>query len=89
MKKAISLLGWIGVVFTIVALILTLLTTYHFTYVKYFNDYYTLQWSIFGTMIIWAVNMIVFRTNFRNIVYPITCIVIACVTMFFMHMKVF
>ena len=89
MKRTINLLGWIGVIFTILALILTLLTTYHFTYVKYFNDYCTLQWSIFGTMIIWAVNMIVFRTNFRNIVYPITCIVIACVTMFFMHMKVF
>lgn len=89
MKKTISLLGWIGVIFTILALILTLLTTYHFTYVKYFNDYCTLQWSITLTMIVWAINMIVFRTDFKNIVYPITCVLIACATIFFMYMKVY
>lgn len=89
MKNTINLLGWIGVIFTILALILTLLTTYQFTYVKYFSDYYTLQWSIFITMIIWAINMIVFRTSFKNVIYPLTCVLIACVTMFFMYMKVY
>ncbi|ADK16722.1 MULTISPECIES: hypothetical protein [Clostridium] len=89
MKRTINLLGWIGVIFTILALILTLLTTYHFTYVKYFNDYCTLQWSIFVTMVAWAINMIISRANFRNIVYPITCVLIACATMFFMYMKVY
>ncbi|WP_368489001.1 hypothetical protein [Clostridium sp. BJN0013] len=89
MKNTINLLGWIGVIFTILALILTLLTTYQFTYVKYFNDYYTLQWSIFITMIIWAINMVVFKTRFKNVIYPLTCVLIACVTMFFMYMKVY
>lgn len=89
MKNTISLLGWIGVILTTLALILTLLTTYQFVYVKYFNGYYTLQLSIVVTMIIWSINMIVFRKNFKNIVYPITCVLIACVTMFFMYMKVY
>ncbi|WP_333861178.1 hypothetical protein [Clostridium sp.] len=89
MKNTINLLGWIGVIFTILALILTLLTTYQFTYVKYFSDYCTLQWSIFITMMIWAINMIVFRTSFKNVIYPLTCVLIACVTMFFMYMKVY
>lgn len=89
MKNTISLLGWIGVILTTLALILTLLTTYQFVYVKYFNGYYTLQLSIVVTMIIWSINMIVFRKNFKNIVYPITCVLIACATMFFMYMKVY
>lgn len=89
MKNTVSLLGWIGVIFTILALILTLLTTYQFTYVKYFSNYHTLQWSIFITMIMWAVNMLTFRNSFKNVIYPLTCVLIACVTMFFMYMNVY
>lgn len=89
MKKTINLLGWIGVSFTILTLILTLLTTYQFTYIKYFNSYYTLQWCIFGTMIVWAINMILVKSNFKNIIYPITCAIIAFATMFFMYMRVY
>ncbi|MFL0194206.1 hypothetical protein ACJDU8_01245 [Clostridium sp. WILCCON 0269] len=89
MKNTINLLGWIGVIVTILALILTLLTTYQFMYVSYFSDYHTLQWSIFVTMIIWAINMVVFRSSFKNVIYPLTCVLIACATMFFMYMKVY
>ncbi|MBP2033206.1 putative membrane protein YdbT with pleckstrin-like domain [Clostridium algifaecis] len=89
MKNTISLLGWIGVIFTTLALILTLLTTYQFVYVKYFNGYYTLQLCIVVTMIIWSINMLIFRKNFKNIVYPITCVLIACATVFFMYMRVY
>lgn len=89
MKNTFSLLGWISVIFTIISLILTLLTTYQFVYIKYFNGYYTLQLSIVITMIIWSVNMFISRTNFKNLIYPITCVLIACVTMFFMYMKVY
>jgi putative effector of murein hydrolase len=89
MKKTINLLGWIGVCLTILTLVLTLLTTYQFTYVKYFNSYSTLQWCIFFTMIAWAVKMFDFKASRNDIMYPITCIVIAVGTMFFIFMKVY
>ncbi len=47
MRKYINLLGWIMVIITTVALLATLLTIYQFTYIKYFDSYYTLQWCMF------------------------------------------
>lgn len=89
MRKAINILGWLGVSLTILALVLTLLTTYQFTYVKYFDSYYTLQWCMFLTMIMWAVKMFDLRSNFRNVIYPITCFIIAVTAIAFMFMKVY
>lgn len=89
MRRAINCLGWIGVSLTIFTLILTLLTTYQFIYVKYFDSYYTLQWSIFFTMIFWAVKMFDLKANLKNIAYPIACAVIAVGTIFFIYMKVY
>lgn len=89
MKRAINCLGWIGVSLTIFTLILTLLTTYQFIYVKYFDSYYTLQWCIFFTMIFLAAKMFEFKANFKNIVYPIACVAIAVGTIFFIYMKVY
>ncbi|MBA5850863.1 hypothetical protein H2684_05950 [Clostridium sp. cel8] len=89
MKNTLSLLGWICVIFTTVALVLTLLTTYQFVYIKYFSNYYTLQLSMVVTMIIWSINMAVLRKNFKNILYPLTCVLIAGITIFFMYMKVY
>ncbi|WPC41456.1 hypothetical protein [Clostridium sp. JS66] len=89
MKKTINLLGWIGVCLTILTLVLTLLTTYQFTYVKYFNSYYTMQWCIFFTMLIWAAKMFDFKANRNDIVCPITCVLIAIGTIFFIFMKVY
>lgn len=89
MKKTINLLGWIGVCLTILTLVLTLLTTYQFTYVKHFNSYYTLQWCMFLTMLAWAAKMFDFKSSRNYIICTITCIVIAVGTMFFIVMKVY
>lgn len=89
MKKAINLLGWMGVCLTILTLVLTLLTTYQFTYVKYFNSYYTLQWCMFFTMLIWAIKMFDFKASRNSVMYPIACVVIAFGTIFFIFMKVY
>lgn len=89
MKRAINFLGWVGVSLTILTLVLTLLTTYQFTYVKYFDSYYTLQWCIFFTMLALAIKMFEFKTNLKNIVYPAACILIAFGTIFFIFMKVY
>ena len=89
MKRAINFLGWVGVSLTILTLVLTLLTTYQFTYVKYFDSYYTLQWCIFFTMITWAAKMFELKASLKNIGYPIACILIAVGTAFFIYMKVY
>lgn len=47
MRKYINILGWIMVIITTIALLATLLTIYQFTYIKYFDSYYTLQWCMF------------------------------------------
>ncbi|OFI06240.1 hypothetical protein CLOACE_11390 [Clostridium acetireducens DSM 10703] len=89
MKKAINFLCWTFVSFTIISLVLTLLTTYQFVYVKYFDSYYTLQLSIIITMIMWSVRLFSFNKKLRNIVYPLLCVIIAVGAIFFMYMKVF
>ncbi|MCT8976298.1 hypothetical protein N4T77_06790 [Clostridium sp. CX1] len=89
MRRAINFLGWIGVSFTILTLILTLLTTYQFMYVKYFDSYYTLQWCIFFTMIFWSIKMFEINNTLRSKLYPIACMVIAFGTIFFIFMKVY
>ncbi|GAA0717885.1 hypothetical protein GCM10008905_03910 [Clostridium malenominatum] len=87
MRRTIRLLGWGTVFITVIAIILTMLTTYQFVYIKYFNSYYVLQWCLFFTMIIWAINFI----DLKNIkkVYPIVCGALAAGSIFFIIMKVY
>ena len=89
MKKAINLLVWIAVLFTVLALILTLLTTYQFTYIKYFDSYYTLERSIFFTMLFFGISMFDFKYKFKNIMYSLFCMILAAGTIFFIYMKVY
>lgn len=89
MRKAMDFLGWVAVSFTILALVLTLLTTYQFTYVKYFDSYYTLELCLFFTMLIWGIKMLNFKNIYKNIIYPMTCIAMATCTIIFMIMKVY
>ena len=89
MKKAINILSWVAVFFTIAVLILTLLTTYQFTYIKYFDSYYILQWSIFITMLFFAISMFDYKYKFKNLLYSLCCVVLAAGTIFFIYMRVY
>lgn len=89
MKKVINLFRWVAVVFTVFALVLTLLTSYQFTYIKYFDSYYTLEWSIFFTMVFFGISMFDNKFKLKNIIYSLCCMVIAAGTMFFIYMKVY
>lgn len=89
MKKTINMLGWACVFITILALICTILTTYHFTYIKYFDNYYALQWCLFFTLLIWGIKMFDIKSNLKNMVYTIICMLMAAGTIFFMYMKVY
>ncbi len=87
MRKYINLLGWIMVIITTVALLATLLTIYQFTYIKYFDSYYTLQWCMFFTMIVWSVKMLDFSKGMRDKFYSLVCIFLAVANIFFIYMK--
>ncbi|MCM8711869.1 hypothetical protein M2651_12765 [Clostridium sp. SYSU_GA19001] len=88
MKKIINILGWVGVSLTIISLILTMLSTYHFVYIKYFYDYYTLQWCLFFTMIVWGIRIFYLKSSFRDLIYTAICFIMAFGSMFFRLMRV-
>lgn len=88
MKRTINILGWIGVSLTILALVLTMLSTYHFVYIKYFYGYYTLQWCLFFTMLVWGIRMFYLKSSFRDLVYTAICFIMAFGSMFFRFMRV-
>jgi hypothetical protein len=78
MKKAVNVAGWIFVVLTILALILTLITTYNMGfYISYFDSYYTLQSCIFLTMVIWAINLYNTTSGKDRYVYFTICMLFA------------
>jgi len=88
MKKVLNILGWIGVSLTFLALLLTMLSTYHFVYIEHFYGYYTLQWCLFFTLIIWGVKIFSLKSSIRDIVYTGICFLMAFGSMFFRVMKV-
>lgn len=91
MKRVISLMGWVSVFVTILALIFTWLTTYQFTYrlQNYFNNYYVLQICLLVTMFLWGLKFLTIKENARNLLYTIMCTIIAACTIFFMYMRVY
>lgn len=91
MKKVLDWLGWILVLFTILSLIFTWLTTYQFTYrlQRYFNNYYILQMCMLFTMLVWGIKFFDFKAKYRNLVYTLLCILIAAGSLFFMYAGVY
>jgi hypothetical protein len=88
MRKTINVLGWLSVAITIAALVSTMLSTYHFVYIKYFYGYYTLQMCLFFTMIVWGIRMFYLKSSYRDIIYTAICFLMAFGSMFFRFMKV-
>ena len=91
MKKLISLLGWVSVFLTILALIFTWLTTYQFTYrfQGNFSNYFLLELCLLVTMFFLGLKFLFKGENNRNLMYTILCILIATGTIIFMYMKVY
>lgn len=89
MRKTVNALGWLFVSLTILSLILTMLSTYQFLYIKYFNSYNTLQWCIFFTMIFWAIRLFDFRSNKKSLLNSLVCMTFAVLTMVFIYLRVY
>jgi len=89
MRKTLNLLGWISVFITIFTLILTLLTTYQFIYIKYFDSYFTLQCSMAMTLTLFGITMFDSKYKFKNVMFSLFCMALAVGTMFFIWMRVY
>lgn len=89
MRKTVNLLGWSCVFFTILATIFTLLSTYQFIYIKYFDNYHTLQWGLFLTLIFLGIKMFNFKDNIKGFKYSFLCIVMAVGVAFFILIDVY
>lgn len=89
MKKLVSIFGWIFVVFTIISVVFTLLTTYQFIYIKYFSGYYPIQIGIFLTMISWALKFWIYDKDDKKITYSLICLFLAAIALFFRLFVVF
>ncbi len=89
MKKLINYISWISVLFTISTIILTLLTTYQFAYIKYFSNYYAVQTGLCLTMIFWAIRFWNWDNLDSRVAYSLICISIAAGSIFFRLMDVF
>lgn len=91
MKKAISAIGWIFVPLTMLTLIFTLLTTYLYVrQISYFSSYSAFQLCMALTMIIWAIRMFIDKgERSQNLLYSISCTLIAVGAVFFLYIGVF
>ncbi len=88
MKKTIDFLGWTSVVITIMALLCTLVTTYRFSYVEYFNSYEVLQICIISTMFFWSFKLYGTEAGCKKWAYSLICLLFAMATIFFMQNSV-
>jgi len=89
MRKTLNLLGWVSVLITILTLISTLLTTYQFIYIKYFDSYFTLQCSMVITLTLFGITMFDSKYKFKNVMFSFVCMAIAALTLFFIWMRVY
>lgn len=89
MRKVIDILGWVCVLVTVIVLIMTLLTTYQFIYLKYFNSYRLIQLCIFFIGIVWSIKAFIQKPDNTNIVYPLFYMSLAVGTIFFIYIGVY
>lgn len=88
MRKLIDFISWFFVVVTVVVLIFTMLTTYQFIFLNYFNSYKLVELSTFFTMMIWAFKLLKQKQNLNKI-YSLMCILIAICSILFMYIGVY
>lgn len=85
----LNFLCWLFVVIISLALIATVMTTYHIWYVPYFDTYLSLQLSLATGMLIWGVKFLIDSKKYpRNRLYAIISLVLSVLSMFFIYTNV-
>lgn len=82
-------LAWAFVLATLITLICVFLSTHNIIYIKILNNYYALQTVVSITMIIWGIKFAFDKESRKRVVYPIICLSISILSIFFMVMNVY
>lgn len=89
LEKAIVYLSWSFVVVTLITLICVFLTTHNIMYIRVFNSYYALQVSVCITMFLWGLKFAFYKDARVRKFYPVICLSISIVSIFFMILNVY
>ncbi|ETA78981.1 hypothetical protein [Youngiibacter fragilis] len=82
----LTILCWVFVAVTTGVLLLTMLTTYHFLYLQYFNNYDALQLSMFIGQLLWGIRFMIDSGKWpKSRVYGIISLAMAAVSLFFFY----
>lgn len=85
----LNFLCWLFVVIISLALIATVLTTYHIWYVPYFDTYLSLQLSLATGMLLWGAKFFIDSKKYpRNRLYAIIALVLSVLSVFFIYSNV-
>lgn len=87
MKKFISISAWLSVVCTTLCLVLTMLSSYEYMNLDYFNNYYVLEVSIIITMFLWSIKQ--FHIKRGEWINSALCMFMGVVTVIFMAMEIY
>lgn len=77
MKRNIKLVLWASMLITTIVIILTILSMYNIYYNKYFDNYHMFQISLFFTLIIWSLEILLNKKGNNYILYSIIFIIFA------------
>ncbi|MBP1920180.1 hypothetical protein J2Z34_002678 [Youngiibacter multivorans] len=82
----LTILCWVFVAVSTGVLILTTLTTYHFLYLQYFNNYDALQLSMFISQLLWGIRFMIDSKRWpKSKVYGMISLAMAAVSLFFFY----
>ncbi|MBB6631670.1 hypothetical protein [Clostridium algidicarnis] len=89
MKKAIDYLCWGFVAITIVVMTLTVISTYQYIYIAYFNNYYMVEVFLAITMLLWSIKFLTWGELPKRKLYSFFCFFVASAAIFFRVSQVF
>jgi len=76
-KRDIKLVLWTSMLATSIVIILTILSMYNIYYNKYFDNYHMFQISLFFTLVIWSLEILLNKKGNNYILYSIIFIIFA------------
>lgn len=77
MKRNIKLVLWTSMLVTSIVIILTILSMYNIYYNRYFDNYHMFQISLFFTLVIWSLEILLNKKGNNYILYSIIFIIFA------------
>lgn len=87
MKRVISISAWLSVVLTSICLMLTMISSYGYIKLSYFNNYYMVQISIIVTMFLWSIKQ--FHIRRGEWINSALCLLMGVGAIFFVVMKIY